>query len=232
MNKQQTINNPIELVSNFQELIAFRFLGAKNAVCWNRQLIGDFQEIVNKLPLNENIEELSPETLLKLQLSAQGKLARTVLLNDLKLLKNFGASPVLNLIKHYNRDDSFPFFPTDVYSYHVDRSPLPTDTFLCTYFGASSDILPNHQATQKVLVPEIRAELFKLYNGAEDGFETFLKEYFFDLHYQVKPNAKPINLGIGNMWRLTTDHPKSKALPCIHRAPIETNLQTRLMLIC
>ena len=23
------------------------------------------------------------------------------------------------------RDDSYPFFPTDVYSFHVDRSPVP-----------------------------------------------------------------------------------------------------------
>src|SRR6201999_451219 len=110
--------------------------------------------------------------------------AREILLDDLKALKAHGALPVLNLIRCYDRDDAYPFFPTDVYSFHVDRSPIPTDTFLCTYYGEPSEILPNSQAKQKVLVPEIRNELKKLYGGADEGFELFLCENFFDLHYQ------------------------------------------------
>ena len=133
---------------------------------------------------------------------------------------------------NYERDD-FPLFPTDVYSFHVDRSPVPTDTFLCTYYGAASDILPNAQAVQKILVPEIRAELKKLYQGNEDaGFEAFLSEYFFDLHYQAKPKAQPINLGLGNLWRLAVDNPQSKVIPCVHRAPKEKTGERRLLLIC
>ena len=150
----------------------------------------------------------------------------------MKILKDHGASPTLNLIKYYERDDAYPFFPTDVYSFHVDRSPIPTDTFLCTYHGEPSDIVPNSQAIQKVLIPEIRAELKKLYNGADEGFESFLSEYFFDLHYQPKPNANLISLGIGNLWKLAIDHPESKVLPCLHRAPIEKNGENRLMIIC
>jgi hypothetical protein len=99
----------------------------------------------------------------------------------LKMLKAQGASPILNLIRCYERDESFPFFPTDVYSFHVDRSPVPTDTYLCTYYGESSEILPNAQAEQKVLLPEIRDALKKLYGGTEEGFESFLNEHFFDL---------------------------------------------------
>jgi hypothetical protein len=109
--------------------------------------------------------ELDEELLRGLSLSEQGQLARTILLNDLKMLKAQGASPILNLIRCYERDESFPFFPTDVYSFHVDRSPVPTDTFLCTYYGESSEILPNAQAEQKVLLPEIRDALKKLYSG-------------------------------------------------------------------
>ncbi|MFT5828950.1 MAG: hypothetical protein ACI9AB_001919, partial [Urechidicola sp.] len=160
------------------------------------------------------------------------QLARETILNDMKVLKAHGASPILNLIKHYNRDDSYPFFPTDVYSFHIDRSPIPTDTFLCTYHGESSEILPNTQAVQKVLDPAIRIELKKLYHEAEEGFESFLSEYFFDLHYRAKSNAHPISLGLGHLWKLAVDHPESQVSPCVHRAPEEKLSQTRLLLIC
>jgi hypothetical protein len=222
----------IKCVTNFQDLVSTPFQGEMNAVCWNRNLIGDFSEVVKKIEHNENMMIIEREELYELKLSEQGQLAREILLNDLKFLKNHGASPVLNLIKHYDRDDSYPFFPTDVYSYHVDRSPIPTDTFLCTYHGESSEILPNSQAKQKVLIPEIRNELKKLYDGADEGFESFLNEYFFDLHYQANPMVKPINLGLGNLWKLAVDHPGSQVSPCIHRAPNEKNEQTRLLLIC
>jgi len=224
--------NQILLVTNFQDLVSTPFYGAINAICWTRKLPGDFAEIVNKVSLTENIAVLDPETLLELQLSEQGQLAREILLNDLKLLKAHGASPTLNLIRCYERDDAYPFFPTDVYSFHVDRSPVPTDTFLCTYYGEPSEILPNAQAEQKVLVPEIRHELKKLYRGTAEGFESFLSEHFFDLHYQAKPAALPVSLGIGHLWRLAIDHPGSEVLPCVHRAPKEKPGQHRLLMIC
>jgi hypothetical protein len=224
--------NQIHCVKNFKDLVSIPFHGEINASCWIRKLIGNFSEIVKKVELNENIAELDEEELRELQLSQQGQLARKILLNDLKVLKAHGASPVLNLIKYYERDDSYPFFPTDVYSFHVDRSPVPTDTFLCTYYGESSEILPNSQANQKILLPEIRDELKKLYNGVDEGFESFLSEYFFDLHYQAKPNAGLISLGIGHLWRLAVDHPESQVSPCLHRAPKEKTGQSRLLLIC
>lgn len=224
--------NQVHCVTNFQNLVSTPFHGEINALCWTRKLIGDFSEIVEKVELNGNIVALGQEELRELQLSEQGQLAREIILNDLKMLKRHGAAPVLNVIKYYDRDDSYPFFPTDVYSFHVDRSPVPTDTFLCTYHGEPSDILPNSQATQKVLVPEIRDELKKLYGGADEGFESFLSEYFFDLHYQAKPTARPISLGLGHLWRLAIDHPESQVPPCLHRAPKEKTGQNRLMMIC
>jgi len=225
-------NSQVQCVTNFEDLISTPFHGEINAICWNRKLIGDFSEIVSKVELEENSIELSQEILLQLQLSGEGQLAREVLLNDLKMLEANGASPILNIIKNYERDDVLPFFSTDVYSFHVDRSPIPTNTYLCTYHGESSEIVPNSQAIQKILVPEIRNELKKLYHGPEEGFEEFLSEHFFDLHYQVNSDARPFSLGVGNLWKLAVDHHESKVLPCIHRAPIEKNGEPRLLLIC
>lgn len=223
-------------VTNFHDLVFTPFRGQVNAISWKRNLKGDFSEIVDKLELKENMKVISQEELLKLNLSQQGQLAREVLLNDWKALEAHGASPILNLIECYERDTDYPFFPTDVYSFHVDRSPIPADTFLCTYYGASSEILPNSQGQQKILIPEIRDELKKLYDGADDGaddgFDDFLEEYFFDLHYLAKPEAQPISLGLGHLWRLAIDHPESRVLPCLHRAPRERVGEKRLMMIC
>ena len=224
--------NQIQRVTNFQDLLSSTFHGEINAICWTRKLIGDFSEIANKIELKENIATLVPDELYELELSNEGQLAREILLNDLQFLKAYGASPILNVIKCYEKDDAYPFFSTDVYSFHVDRSPIPTDTFLCTYYGEPSDILPNSQAIQKVLVPEIRYELKKIYRGGDEEFESFLSEHFFDLHYLPKPNAQPINLGLGHLWKLAVDHPQSQVLPCIHRAPKEKAGQHRLLMIC
>jgi hypothetical protein len=222
----------IKCVTSFQDLVSTPFNGALNAICWSRTLTGDFSEIVTKAALSENISVLDEQLLCELQLSEQGQLAREMLLHDLKLLKAHGASPALNIIRCYERDDAYPFFPTDVYSFHVDRSPIPTETFLCTYYGEPSEILPNAQAQQKVLVPEIRDELKKLYRGTAEGFELFLRDHFFDLHYLALPGSRPVSLGPGHLWRLAIDHPASQVPPCIHRAPKEKNGQNRLLMIC
>lgn len=221
----------MKVVDDFSALINTPFQGLNNAICWQRQLQGDFKEIVQKLSLVESITEVSIDDLTALQLSTLGQIARETILQDMQLLTDVGASPVLNLLKCYERDEEFDFISTDVYSFHVDRSPIATDTFLCTYFGASSDIIANDQVEQKILIPEIRAKLRELYDGDDAGFEAFLTEYFFDLHYQPTSDAKPINLGTGHLWRLAVDHPEQQVLPCVHRAPAELD-EYRLLLIC
>jgi len=225
-------SNQIGIVSTFSELIDTDFKGEINALCWYRNLDGDFNEIVTQLSVKENVTEVYPHDLTALQLSEKGSIARDIILNDLQLLADFGASPSLNLIKCYERDDEFDFISTDVYSFHVDRSPIATDTFLCTYHGAASDLVSNSQAEQKILIPEIRAKLKELHNGPSEEFENFLKENYFDLHYQIHTDVKPINLGLMHLWRLAVDHPKQEVLPCIHRAPLENEGEYRLLLIC
>lgn len=227
-------NPPTHLlhVTNFQELISSSFQGNINAINWSRELKGDYKEIVEAIVFEGNLIEINKEDLLALNLTEQGEIARNVLLEDLKLLEDHGASPILNIIKYYEEDDSFPCFPTDVYSYHVDRSPIATDTFLCTYFGSPSELIPNEQAIQKITIPAIREELSKLYDGKPADFESFLSEHFFDLHYEAKANILPTRAELGHMWRLAVDHPKSEVLPCVHRAPKEAYGQKRLLLIC
>ena len=227
--------SPFPHVSNFPDLVAMPMQAEKNAVCWERQLCeGEFEEIVQQLELEGNMREVSISDLLELTMSAAGQAAREVLINDINLLQNHGASPILNIIQHYEKDEALAFFPTDVYSFHVDRSPIPTDTFLCTYYGEVSEILLNTEAIQKIQIPEIREALYKVFeeSEAETDFESFLIEHYFDLHYQALPHAKPIQLGQGHLWRLAVDCPLSEVLPCIHRAPHEKDGKRRLLLIC
>jgi hypothetical protein len=232
MNTTFSNHKQIGTVATFTELVTTVFKEKTNALCWYRNLEGNFKEIVDQLELKENITEVTPKVLLALQLSEQGSIAREIILNDMRALTDFGAAPVLNLLKCYERDTEFDFISTDVYSYHVDRSPIATDTFLCTYHGAASDLIANEQAVQKIIIPEVRTQLKALYDGPNDTFEDFLKEHYFDLHYEAQPHAIPINLGVGHLWRLAVDHPRQEVLPCIHRAPIEKDGEYRLLLIC
>lgn len=224
--------NQIQCVSDFNSLVATDFVGNINAICWQRNLHGNFNEILNKLELDRNLTAVEPKDLLALNLTEQGDLARKIILNDWHLLKSYGAQPTLNVIKQYDTDYTHHIMATDVYSFHVDRSPVPTDTFLCTYVGEPSEILPNSQAIQKIKIPEIRNQLRNEFDGTDQEFENYLTEEFFDLHYQPKPNANTTSLGIGNLWRLAVNHPESKVPPCVHRAPKEKNGEYRLLLIC
>ena len=218
-------------VSNFQELISTPFHGTTNAISWSRELEGNFEEIVNAIAFEGTMLEIDEEDLLALELSEAGKVARETILSDFKLLSELGASPVLNIIANYEADEH-PFFPTDVYSFHIDRSPIATDTFLCTYYGDASELISNEDAIQKIQIPEIREQLLKTYTGKKADFETYLRENFFDLHYQELDDAKIVRAGVGHLWRLAVDHPESMVLPCVHRAPKETSGKKRLLMIC
>lgn len=74
MDNRFSDNNQVGVVSTFAELVNTDFQGNMNALCWNRSLEGDFEEIVSKLQLKENITEVSVDDLLALQLSEKGVL--------------------------------------------------------------------------------------------------------------------------------------------------------------
>ncbi|MBK8628309.1 MAG: hypothetical protein IPN86_22975 [Saprospiraceae bacterium] len=105
----------IQYVHNFQDLVETLFQGDTNAICWSRELMGDFEEIVNSIEVDDNMVELHPDDLLELVLSEQGQLACDILLNDLQLLEAHGASPSLNIINYL--DILFKLTP---YSGHID----------------------------------------------------------------------------------------------------------------
>ena len=63
--------------------------------------LATLKEIVNKLQLKENITEVSVEDLLAYNFQ-KGNLARAIILEDIEQLTDFGASPVLNLLKTMN----------------------------------------------------------------------------------------------------------------------------------
>jgi hypothetical protein len=91
-----TVEDQIRNVTNFQDLIETKLYGEVNAVCWNRKLSGDFSEIVQKIETEENILIIDEEKLKSLQLSDAGQVAREILIDDLKTLREFGASLFCN----------------------------------------------------------------------------------------------------------------------------------------
>ena len=210
----------IKWVNSFHELVTTPLENGVNALCWQRTLPGNFAEIVEHLVVDEDITCLDAERLNALPVSDEGRVAIAILLDDQRLLREHGLLPNLDCIVAYPRDEEPTVVPIDVYSYHADSATVQADTYLCTYFGPSSEGLSNEEAQRRVDVPETRAELLKLYGGADDEeFRIFLNENCYDLHYAPAPQARPFSFGLGNLWRIAVDYPGSPVPPCIHRAP-------------
>lgn len=222
----------IRRVQSFQELITAPFAAGVNALCWPRALTGDFGEVVQKLGPGEGIVTLDEARLLALPVSAAGAAAIQTMLEDLRQLRAAGRDAVLNCIYGYPRDESATSVSTDVFSFHADSAPVAADTWLCTYHGAPSEGLRNEDAMRRVDVPETRAQLLAEYGGTDDaGFQEYLTENCYDLHYAALPNASPYSFGIGHLWRIAVEYPGSPVPPCVHRAPATVRGEPRLLLI-
>ena len=225
----------IKQVHSFAELITTRFAEGVNALCWSRSLPGDFGEVVEKLGYGEEIVPIEEEQLAGLTVSAAGRAAVEILQDDLRWLRQAERDPVLNCIHRYPRDEAPGPVPTDVFSWHADSAPVEADTWLCTYYGAPSEGLPNEEAQRRVDIPETRADLRQFLGiDADDAeFREALREHCFDLHYAPLPRARPYSFGVGNLWRIAVDWPGSAVPPCIHRAPDTLPGESpRLLLIC
>lgn len=223
----------MRVVHSFDELVSTPFSAEVNALCWQRQLAGDYDAVAALFSGSEEITPLDEEALQALHLSGGAKLAVEQMLADLQLLRKHGLQPSLECVPAYPRDEADAIVPVDVYSFHADRAPVATDTYLCSYNLCSSEGIANEDATRHVDIAETRARLMELFlqEGGED-FDEFLRENCFDLHYAAQPQAKPYAFGLGNLWRIAVDYPGSPALPCIHRAPeTKPGQPPRLLLI-
>src|SRR4051812_35842521 len=114
----------IKLVASFDELVSTSFGDGVNALCWARDLAGDFQEVVDRLAIEDGITTLEDSMLESLRVTASGKSAVETLLKDQQLLRDLGVSPVLNCIRGYSRDEATAIIATDVYSFHADSAPV------------------------------------------------------------------------------------------------------------
>lgn len=190
--------------------------GGVNALCWERTLPGDFAAVARALPRGEEpIVALDAARLGGLALSEAGRVAAGVMLEDFRRLRDLELTPELNAIWDYPRDVD-AIVPTDVFSWHVDSATAPADTWLCTYFGAASEGLPNAEARRRVEDPETWAALRREFGGTDETeFAAWLAENCYDLHYE----ARPWSFGVGHLWRIAAEYEGSPVLPCIHRAP-------------
>jgi len=210
----------IKVVKSFHELISTPFESGVNALCWQRMLAGNFGEIVEQLGVSEGIATLDDARLASLSVSAAGRAAIDILLEDQRLLRAHCLSPVLDCINGYLRDENPAPVRTDVFSFHADSATVETDTWLCTYHGPASEGLRNDEAQRRVDIPETRADILKRFGGEDnDDFLEYLNENFYDLHYAPLPQARPFSFGVGNLWRIAVDWPGRPVPPCIHRAP-------------
>jgi hypothetical protein len=209
----------VRRVDSFEALLAARFAATCNAICWERALPGDFDEVVRELHAGEGITTIDDGQLAALTVSGAGEMAVATLLADLRRLREAGHAPELDCVAGYARDQD-EVLPTDVLSFHVDSATVPTDTFLCTYTGVASEGLCGDQAERCVDVPEIRAALLARHGGEDDEeFAAYLHERHFDLHFRPTARARPFSMGLGNLWRLAVQFPGSPVPGCIHRAP-------------
>jgi len=220
----------VKVVASFQELLDTPFSEGVNAVCWPRFLDGNFAEVIASLGEGEGITPLDEARLQSLPASTHGRAAIELMLADLRRLRDHGFAPELNCIHAYPRDEEAGAVATDVFSFHADSAPVESETWLCTYYGSSSEGLRNEEAQRRIDVPETRAELLREFGGEEGAdFEEYLAEQCYDLHYAPLPGAQPYPFGLYNLWRIAVDWPGSPVPPCIHRAPASDT--PRLLLI-
>lgn len=222
------------VVGSFAELAQHSFVGGVNALCWSRILDGDFREVAHALAPSDGMVTVDVDALHALSLSAAGRVAATAIVDDLHALSRLGRDPVLNCIARYERDERGLPIQTDVLSFHADRAPVECDTWLCTYWGKSSEGLATHDARRLIDDAAICSALRRHYASLDDDeFHALVREESFDLHYRAADGARPYSFGVGHLWRIAVEWPASPVPPCVHRAPATSpGDEPRLLLIC
>ena len=211
----------IKVAGSFEELVNFPFGPEVNAICWPRDLAGNFDELAGAFSRERTVTSLDDDRLRGVRegLSPAGRAALDVLLEDQRLLRDHGLNPSLECVPRYLRDED-AVVPTDVYSFHADRATVKTDTYLCSYNEAATEGLQNDGAQRRIDVAATRAELLEQFQQEGGGdFEDYLRENCYDLHYAPRAGAVPFSFGIGNLWRIAVEYPGCPVPPCLHRAP-------------
>jgi hypothetical protein len=212
-----------------------------NGVVWVRDLEGDFREIRRVLDqrgsatadgTGDGIQGLDDRRLQEAELSPEGRKAANAMCLDLERLRGLGHDPSIEWVQGYPKDDD-EIASTDVYSFHVDSSTVPTETILCTYAGRPSEGLRLDQAQRIVENPGTRARLLERFGGQDDErFDEYLRESHLDLHYAALEGAAPFSFGTQNLWRVGVQYPGCPVPAFIHRAPADRNdIAPRLLLI-
>jgi len=212
----------IRRVGSFEELVSTPFSHGINALCWQRQLPGDFEALAACFSGLDEITPLDADIIQQYSaaMTAGAKIAAACLLEDLERLSARGLQPSVECVPAYPRDDVDAIVPTDVYSFHADRAPIQADTYLCSYNEAATEALPNEEAARYTDIPETRAALLARFTEEGGGdFETYLRENCLDLHYRALSGARPYSFGFGHLWRIAIEYPGCPVPPCIHRAP-------------
>ena len=233
----------VVVVGSFNELLDHPWRDDHNAICWPRTIAGDFAQVARLLAADmhsddddsDGVRVVTAEMLAALPLDAAGRRAAEAILDDIRRLETLGRAPVFNCIVRYPRDRRGLPIVTDVLSFHVDRAPVPVDTWLCTYVGRSSEGLDNDDAHRRLDNATVR-EALRHASGCEnddEDFAAFVEDGSFDLHYDVVDGGVPWSCGTGHLWRIAVQWPGCPVPPCIHRAPTEQpGDEPRLLLIC
>lgn len=91
-------------VTSFEAVIAIPFLDGVNAVCWQRSVQGDFDEVVRQLAISDDITSIDEARLMSLDVSKAGREALDLLLDDQRLLRAVSHEPSLDCVRRYQRD--------------------------------------------------------------------------------------------------------------------------------
>src|SRR5204863_8882410 len=112
----------IKRVSGFHELVTTPFADGVNALCWPRTLPGDFGEVVRCLAVGAGITTVEDSQLVDLLLSAAGRVAVGILLEDQRHLREHGLDPVLDCINGYVNSEKVGPVRTDVCFLHAESA--------------------------------------------------------------------------------------------------------------
>ena len=219
-------------VPDLEGLVQHRFQGAVSAVGLKRSLAGDFGAVARALAPPTGHRDVSPRRLRHLALGPEGRRAAAQILDDLDGLEDQGCAPQLSCVTDYPRDLRGLPVRTEVQGFHIDRAPVEVDTWLCTYAGGSTEILPPEDALRCIDDPTTRAALRQVWGLPEgEALESRIREGSFDLQYVPRPGASGVVLGAHHLWRLAVSWPGAAVAACIHRAPATVPGQPRLLLI-